>query len=332
MTPLVSCLELEITVLVDNVSDALSTTPPGVEDEMARLWARGASELSGTCLCSAAHGLSLLLTATNERRRARILFDAGPEGDVFVRNASRLGVELGEVDTIVLSHGHWDHAGGLLSALDVVSGHARRSRVRVACHPHTFRRRALRMASGWVRPFAEIPGADVIAARGGDVRTSRDAELLAGGLFYLSGEIPRVTSFERGMPTQVHWTEEGWLPDTVLEDERWLGIRVDGCGLIVVSACSHAGIANILSDVRRVFGDEPIAAVVGGLHLAGGNERIISATLAALEPFGVRTYYPGHCTGYRGVSALIERFGDASVVPLSVGKRLLFHRRDGHRR
>ncbi len=87
--------------------------------------------LSGEAICRAHHGLSLLLTAHVGAERHTLLFDAGPEGETLVRNAAILGVDFGEVEAIVLSHGHWDHGGGLLAAIEAVT--ARRPGAPLPC-------------------------------------------------------------------------------------------------------------------------------------------------------------------------------------------------------
>ena len=112
--------KLKIQVLVDNVTDSLSTVPSNVIHEMAYHRDHGMQELSGECLCCGAHGLSLLLTVSKGEMTHTVLFDAGPEGEVFKRNVSKLKVDLGQVEEVVLSHGHWDHAGGFLMALELI--------------------------------------------------------------------------------------------------------------------------------------------------------------------------------------------------------------------
>jgi len=115
---------VEVLVLVDNVTDNLSTVPSFVETEFAALGRRrrGVWVLGGDCLCCAAHGLSCLVTVRHDRVAHTVLFDTGPEDRTFEQNVSRLGVDLGPVEAIVLSHGHWDHAGGLLAALQSIAG------------------------------------------------------------------------------------------------------------------------------------------------------------------------------------------------------------------
>jgi 7,8-dihydropterin-6-yl-methyl-4-(beta-D-ribofuranosyl)aminobenzene 5'-phosphate synthase len=149
---------------------------------------------------------------------------------------------------------------------------------------------------------------------------------LLDDLFFVSGEVPRVTPFERGLPGQVRKTSDGkdWEPDELLMDERWLAIHVKGKGLIVFSACSHAGIINVLTHARASFPDGPLHAVMGGLHWSGVNEPIIPQTVAAMKDFKLATIAAGHCTGWRALAALAQEFSDKVLVPTAVGKRYTF--------
>ena len=107
-------------------------------------------------------------------------------------------------------------------------------------------------------------------------------------MFHVSGEIPRVTTFERGYPGQVRRTADGqgWEPDELLMDERLIAVNVAGKGLVVLTACSHAGIVNVLTHARASFPDVPLHAVMGGLHLSGTNEAIIPQTVEGLRNSG----------------------------------------------
>ena len=112
---------LEITILVDNTTDSLSSNPDFVETEFAFLRRHGMKWLSGKCLCCAAHGLSCLITARTGGVAQTLLFDTGPDEWVFERNVTRLGVTLGDVGAMVLSHGHWDHGGAMPRALQMIT-------------------------------------------------------------------------------------------------------------------------------------------------------------------------------------------------------------------
>ncbi len=106
-------------------------------------------------------------------------------------------------------------------------------------------------------------------------------------------------------------------------DERWLAVNVAGKGLVVFSACSHAGIVNVCRHARATFPDLPMHAVMGGLHLSGANEAIIPETVEALKEHGFKTIAAGHCTGWRAMTALANAFPDA-LAPLAVGKQFTF--------
>ena len=107
-------------------------------------------------------------------------------------------------------------------------------------------------------------------------------------------------------------------------DERFLAVHVAGKGLVVLSACSHAGIVNVLTSARASFPNVPLHAAMGGLHLSGTNERVIPQTVEVLKGFDLDVVAAGHCTGWRAMTALANAFGDKKLVPLAVGKRFTF--------
>jgi 7,8-dihydropterin-6-yl-methyl-4-(beta-D-ribofuranosyl)aminobenzene 5'-phosphate synthase len=325
MTTLLPVDRLEVLVLVDNATDNLSTVPSFVENEGARLWKRGLRLWSGKCMCCAAHGLSCLITAWRGDRAHSLLFDTGPEDTVFERNAARLGVDLGIVEAMVLSHGHWDHAGAMLRALDLVLlGNGGRD-LPTYMHPGMFGPRAMKTADGAFHVFEDVPSIDALGKRGGAVLSTTEPQLLLDGMFHVSGEIPRLTPFETGLPGHHRRSEDGqgWEPDPLVMDERFVAVNVRGKGLVVFTACSHAGVVNVLSHARASFPGTALHGVLGGFHLSGSNERIIPKTVAALKDFGLATIAPGHCTGWRAVGALAGAFGEA-VVPSTVGKLYRF--------
>lgn len=317
--------KLEIQILVDNVTDGLSTTPGNVESEFAGL-ARRRQPFSARCLCCAAHGLSCLLTATRGGVSHSVLFDSGPEDYAFERNTTRLGAELGKVESIVLSHGHWDHSGAMFLAVDAIRRGNGGREVPYYAHPGMFRHRGQMGPGGTVRPFEDVPAIVDLTERGAQVICTTEPQTFLNDMFFVSGEIPRVTPFERGLPGQVRRTEDGksWEKDELVIDERWLGIHVNGKGLVVLSACSHAGIVNVLKHARASFPNVPIHAAMGGFHLSGVNEEIIPQTVEALKDFGLATIAAGHCTGWRAMSALSNAFGDKVLAPTAVGKRFTF--------
>jgi 7,8-dihydropterin-6-yl-methyl-4-(beta-D-ribofuranosyl)aminobenzene 5'-phosphate synthase len=325
MTSLTAVDRVEVHVLVDNVTDSLSTDPGFVENEWSYLWRNGMKRLSGRCICCAAHGLSCLITAYRGESRHTILFDTGPEEEVFARNVSRLEVDLGTVEGIVLSHGHWDHAGGMLLALDLIRERNGRREVPFYGHPGMYATRAVKYPDGSMRLIEDIPSVEALTAHGAKVINTTEPQNLLDNMFYISGEIPRVTAFEHGLPTQHRQTSDGsWEPDPLVMDERWVAAHVKDKGLIVFTACSHAGVVNVLTHAQDCFPGVPLHAVMGGFHLSGGNEKVIPETIEGMKAFGLKTIAAAHCTGWRAVLALTQAFGEPVVAPSAVGKRYMF--------
>jgi 7,8-dihydropterin-6-yl-methyl-4-(beta-D-ribofuranosyl)aminobenzene 5'-phosphate synthase len=318
--------KVEIQVLVDNVTDGISTTPANVETEFAFATRRGLRASSGRCLCCAVHGLSCLISVHGGGTQHSVLFDSGPEDYAFERNTTRLGADLGKVESIVLSHGHWDHSGAMFLALGAVRARNGGRAVPYYAHPGMFRSRGMMLPGGSVRLMDDVPSIEDLTGQGARVICTTEPQWFLDDMFFVSGEIPRVTPFERGLPGQVRRSDDGksWEPDELIMDERWLAVHVKGKGLVVFSACSHAGIVNVLRHARESFPDIPLYAVMGGLHLSGANEKIIPQTVDAMKDFQLATIAAGHCTGWRAMAALAAAFGDQVVAPTAVGKRFTF--------
>jgi 7,8-dihydropterin-6-yl-methyl-4-(beta-D-ribofuranosyl)aminobenzene 5'-phosphate synthase len=286
---------LDVLVLVDNATDSLSTTPKHVVPEWPGLVAAGRLPvLSGEAICRAHHGLSLLISAWVGDERHTLLLDAGPEGATLLRNAEILGVDFGAVEGIVLSHGHWDHGGGLVAAVEAVAG--RRPGAPVPCfvHPGMFVQRGTQRPDGVLIVQAPVPTPDRLTAAGANVQNTRQAQVVGGDLFYVSGEIPRVTRYEVGLPGHVKRGADGqtWEPDPLIMDERFVAVQVKDRGVFVFSSCSHAGIVNVLTHARETFPSAPLYGAMGGLHLSGSTEKIIPDTVGDLRRFGLGLLAP----------------------------------------
>jgi 7,8-dihydropterin-6-yl-methyl-4-(beta-D-ribofuranosyl)aminobenzene 5'-phosphate synthase len=311
----------EVTVLVDNVTDILSSVPPSVTGEVANVFRAGAAELSGRCLCCAHFGLSLVIAVERGAERRTVLFDTGPEGATLDRNGARLGIGFGTIEAAIFSHGHWDHVGGMIRALELIRADNGGRPVPVHVNDGMFVRRGMRTPDGKVVPFGAVPAKEELEAAGGAVVSDAGPRFLLDGAIWISGEIPRVTPYEKGFPPHVRDMGAGWEPDPLILDERYAAVHVAGKGIVVFSACSHAGIINVLTDARARFAPTPLHAVIGGFHLSGpANEAIIPETVADLSAFDLKMLVPGHCTGWRAVHRLVEAFGEERVVPSAVGR------------
>ncbi|HUN42476.1 MAG TPA: MBL fold metallo-hydrolase [Acetobacteraceae bacterium] len=314
---------LEIQVLVDNVTDTLSSTPPFVTREAVLLQRQGMRIMTGAAMCCANHGLSLVITAHTTAGSRTVLFDGGPVDYAVERNGVRLGIDFARIGAVVLSHGHWDHAGGLPRAISMILQANGGRAVPLYLHPGMFRPRGQRQPDGGVLPMDPIPTPAQCGLLGAEPVVTDAPQTCLDGTFFISGEIPRITSYEKGLANQVCRPTDGadWVPDPLVTDERFLAAHVRGKGLVVFSACSHAGIVNVLHHARDSFPNLKLHAVMGGFHLSGPTEAVIPETVRDLGSFGLDLILPAHCTGWRAVNALERAYGETMVAPSAVGKR-----------
>lgn len=292
--------------------------------EFSNIVRAGAKVISGESLLCANLGFGLPLISSADGTRHTLLFDTGPEGTIFIRNCSNLGIRLGEVESIAITHGHWDHMGALPAAIDAIVKEG--GRVSVHVNPGMFNERAVRLKSGTIVPVANVPSPVDLEALGATVVNNPAEQLLLDGHFYYSGRISRVTSFEKGRVDHLCRTapDAAWKPDPLLMDERMLVAHVRHLGLIVFSACSHAGIVNVCTEVQNLFPQIQIY-----LHLGGVMEAIIPDTVEGLRPFKIKHIIAGHCTGWRALHALADTFG-SSVSQSAVGTTYTFTFDDSH--
>ncbi len=316
---------LEVQVLVDNVTDSLSSTPPFVTREWPALVRKGMRRVAGADLCCANHGLSLVIRTIAGERKHVVLFDAGPVDYAVERNGARLGIDFGAIETVVLSHGHWDHGGGLLKAFELMRAASPERQAPICLHPGMFAERGQRQPDGGVLPMALLPSPDELTKAGARPVVTDAPQLLLDAMFYLSGEIPRVTTYETGLRNHVRRNASGeWEADPLIMDERFLAVAVKGKGIVVFTACSHAGVVNVLTHARRCFPDQKLYAVMGGFHLSGETESRIPETVRDIAGFGLAVIAPGHCTGWRALNMLARTCGEDTVTPLAVGKIFAF--------
>jgi len=313
--------ECNVTVLVDNVMDIISTAPGSVTGHISNVFKAGATELSGKCLCCAHWGLSLIISAQQGANKNTLLFDSGPEGKTVERNGDRLGIDFASIDAAMFSHGHWDHVGGMTSALKLINLAKGGNKIPVHVNDGMFVHRGVHIGEEKYIPFEDLPSRSEIEEAGGTVVSIEGEHTLLGDMFYVSGEIPRVTSYEKGLPTHVKDLGHGWEPDPWIMDERYAAVHIKDKGIVVFTACSHAGVVNVLKNAREIFDPIPLYGVMGGFHLSGKEcEAIIPETIQDMRAFNLKTIIPGHCTGWRAVHRLVETFGENTVVMSGVGQ------------
>ena len=244
------------------------------------------------------HGFSALV----EHNGKRVLVDTGTEGDVLLRNMGQLGIAPGSIDYVFLTHGHYDHTGGLKAFLE-----ARDRPVPVIGHPEIFRRR---MALKPHRRDIGIPfSREGLEALGAEFILDDKPFQFAPG-FWSSGEIKRAT-WDRA----VGYVEDGekLVMDTVPDD---MALIVDlGEETAVITGCGHSGVLNIAWHAEDLLG-KPVKALIGGLHLIGASEELLKDVV---ENVSAEVIYAGHCTGIESFAYLRARLGEW-VRPLHVGK------------
>jgi 7,8-dihydropterin-6-yl-methyl-4-(beta-D-ribofuranosyl)aminobenzene 5'-phosphate synthase len=328
--------ELTVTIVVDNTTDTLSSIGPGIPQlpEMAYVLTSvppiGQHDghdcvVSLDHLCVACHGFSALATARLGDHTATVLFDVGPYGDVWVANAERMNIDLSSIEVLFLSHWHWDHTGGIetvVAAIAEARAGAGQEPLVVDVHPDRPDQRGILTPLDVFAMLPPEPTIEAIEAAGGRVVTHAEPHS-AADLFLSSGDIPRQTSYETGLPGHHTWRGDQVTPDPEIRDERFLAASVRGRGTTVFSACSHAGIVNVGLEARRLLPDQPIDILLGGYHLAGSTveDRIAPTVRDLRELVAPGIVAPGHCTGWRAANALADAFGPARYAPSVVGSR-----------
>jgi 7,8-dihydropterin-6-yl-methyl-4-(beta-D-ribofuranosyl)aminobenzene 5'-phosphate synthase len=309
--------EVTITTMVDNTFDALLASADGIARPSMGAGRVAAPQFAGGEAFAglrAEHGFSALVTARSGSTSSTVLFDTGASPDGLAVNAGRLGIDAGGLQGVVLSHGHFDHAGGF----DGLARLRGRSGLPLTVHPAVWTRRRLTLPGG---RELEIPtlSRGALEREGFEVIERRQPSLLAGGIL-ITGEVDRVTEFEHGMPPQHQaWDGHGWQHDPVVIDDQALVINVHGRGLVVITGCGHAGVVNIIRHAMRLTGVDRLLAVIGGFHLSGpAFEPVIAPTVAALTELAPELIVPGHCTGWRAQHTLAAALPGA-WVQTSVG-------------
>lgn len=309
--PLEPLDRLEVLILVDNVSDALL---PGREGAVARRpWGPAVANplLDAPAVASAVvaeHGFACLVTAQRGERRHRLLFDAGLSSLALVHNLERLEVDPREIEAVALSHGHFDHTGGLAGLVERL-----RRDLPLLVHPDAFRQRRSNPPSGRVLPLPP-PSRSALEGAGFRLHLDRGPHVLFDGLLALSGEVPRLTEFEQGYPYFEYLDGGRWEPEPHLMDDQAVVARVRGLGAVVITGCGHAGAVNIARRALDLTGETRLAGLIGGLHLQPLGFFAIPETVAALAELEPGVVAAGHCTGFEAQRQLAEVLPDAFVV------------------
>ena len=264
----------------------------------------------------AEHGFSALVTVRTGDRTHTLLFDTGISPNGMADNMERLGIDATDIEAVVLSHGHFDHAGGL----EGLGTLRRRSGLPIVVHPYVWSRRRLALPE---MPAVEMPTVSQrsLEDEGFQVIERRQRSLLLDGSVLITGEVDRTTDFETGMPFHERHSGDDWEPDPLILDDQALVVHVRGLGLLVLTGCGHAGAVNIARHAMRLTGVDRLHAMFGGFHLGGpAFERIIEPTVAALTAMEPSVIVPAHCTGWKAQHRFAAAMPDA-FIPNAVGSQ-----------
>ncbi|MDD5222608.1 MAG: MBL fold metallo-hydrolase [bacterium] len=242
------------------------------------------------------HGFSALV----ETDGYRLLFDTGL-GNAILHNVEALGINLSGINAVALSHGHYDHTGGLPQVL-----------------PKTGRVPVYLGAGAFAPKYALVPGGEErwigmpepqtkLEEKGADFRILEKPIEIHPEII-LTGPIPRITDFESVEPMLMVEKEGEKVPDSIPEDQAVI-LRGEN-GITVLTGCAHAGIVNTLKYVQKITGANKIHSLIGGTHLLFAFEERMEKTVVALREMGVVVLAPSHCTGFRATAELHRRAGD----------------------
>ncbi|HQA07599.1 MAG TPA: MBL fold metallo-hydrolase [Syntrophomonadaceae bacterium] len=257
-------MKVSITILVEN------TTPvPGLMGEF---------------------GFSTLIEVNGKR----ILFDTG-SGEALEPNAKALGVDLASVDALVISHGHFDHTGGVLQLLPKLKKPV------IYAHSGIFTRHLVPDGSNRTQ-YIGVPFSEDDLIRLGAQFVAVDDFFPLSDQVYLTGTIPRLTDYED--PGGLFIKEvKGVIAPDYIEDDMALVITHPE-GLIIVSGCAHAGIINTINYAMQRIGENKVLAFIGGTHLKGADEIRLQKTIAELKKINPQKLIVCHCTGFTASSRL----------------------------
>lgn len=306
--PLPEVDRAEITILVDNYTDVLLADT----DTVKRL------RVPPPDTPMAEHGLAYLVTVHSGDQKHTVLMDAGISGTCLKHNANMLATSLAvgmgtvthkvtDVESIILSHGHYDHFYGLPDTLAFLD-----RQIPLVVHPGAFVERRIKMGAEFYVPMPQLT--EAMLTKAGAVLDKRSQpSTVADGHLLVAGTVTRRTEFETGTPNLEAQHAGTWEVDGFADDQA-LAFRVKGKGLVVLGGCSHSGIINTIKHLREVSGELRVHAVMGGFHLGGPSETLIEPTVRAMQELAPQLIVPMHCTGWKAINAFANAMPEQFVL------------------
>ena len=244
-------------------------------------------------------GYSALVEADGHK----LLYDTGASAEMVLRNARALKIDLSNVEDVVLSHNHWDHVGGLMSLRRELSKVNPLAMSRVHVGAGIFEPR--RDRAGEDRNGLKDIQQQYVATGGKFIMHDEPVELWPGVWF--TGSVPRLFAEKNWSPGLSLVRAGGTIEDNVPEDSALLFNT--NSGTVILTGCGHAGIVNISEFARSILGQQPLLAVVGGMHLFAASDEALAWTGTQLKKFGLKNLLAGHCSGIEATYRLRETTG-----------------------
>jgi 7,8-dihydropterin-6-yl-methyl-4-(beta-D-ribofuranosyl)aminobenzene 5'-phosphate synthase len=311
--PLKDLEKAEVTCLVDNSADILlPNTQLAYRPSLGDNWFERS--------LIAEHGFSVVLKLEINGTEHKLLFDSGLSPLAAAHNADVLDLDLSYCEAVISSHGHIDHAGGLLNIRRKMNT---KENIPLLLHEHAFRKRLVKLQDD--RMISLPPPTRHILIRAGYNIVEQDASSLwIKDSILVTGEVPRTTDFEKGFPNHYSEIDGKMENDPLIKDDQAIILSIKDKGLVIITGCGHSGIVNILKYAKELTGNDRIYAVMGGMHLTGGTfEPIIPRTIDELEKLEARFLIPCHCSGLKAVNEIVRIMPNA-FIQNSVGTTYVF--------
>jgi 7,8-dihydropterin-6-yl-methyl-4-(beta-D-ribofuranosyl)aminobenzene 5'-phosphate synthase len=312
--PLPTVDEVKITLVIDNSIDLLMAG-----SEVAQRFPL-MPDLFDHALPLAEHGFSALIRVQQGHKRGVVLFDTGVSRRGLLYNLDALQINASDVQAIILSHGHPDHAMGLPGLIDRLGS----LHLPLVLHPDAYLERRLVLPNG-TEILLNPPKRTDFRRENIEIIEEVGPSMLVDDMILVSGEVARTTEFEKGFP--IHQAKRGghWEPDPLIHDDQCAIMNLKDKGLVICTGCGHSGIVNIIRHAQALTGVNRVYAVIGGFHLTGALfEPVIQPTIEALKAINPRYVMPGHCTGWSATHQIARAMPDAFIAN-SVGTTLTLH-------
>jgi 7,8-dihydropterin-6-yl-methyl-4-(beta-D-ribofuranosyl)aminobenzene 5'-phosphate synthase len=314
--PLEDIESAEVTCLVDNSVDVLlPNTKVAYRPSLDENWF--------VHPLMAEHGFCAAIKLEVNGTEHRLLFDSGLDPLAASHNAEVLGLDLSCCELVISSHGHIDHAGGLLNIRKKINEEKQKQKLSLVLHEDAFRNRLVKFQDDRTINLPAPNRADLIEA-GYNLVEKQSQSLWIEDSILVTGEIPRTNDFEKGFPNHYSEIDGKMENDPLIKDDQAIVLNIKDKGLVIITGCAHAGIINIIKYAKELSGEDRIYAVIGGMHLTGRVfEPLIPRTIDELEQLKPNFIIPCHCSGLKALTEISKNMPNA-FIQNSVGTKYIF--------